>query len=39
MGFSDRAEIDRLVQRSAENGHGIRGLVLLAISSDIFQTK
>ncbi|MEM1444220.1 MAG: DUF1588 domain-containing protein, partial [Verrucomicrobiota bacterium] len=39
MGFSDRPEIERLVSASAEQGHGIRNLVHLAIQSEIFRHK
>lgn len=39
MGFSDRAEIDALVTESAKTGHGLRDLVLLAVSSEIFRRK
>lgn len=39
MGFSDRPEINRLVQASAAQGHGIRDLVHLVVSSDIFRNK
>ncbi|MEM9016307.1 MAG: DUF1592 domain-containing protein, partial [Verrucomicrobiota bacterium] len=39
MGFSDRPEINRLVATSQENGHGIRDLILLAVTSDIFLHK
>lgn len=39
LGFSDRPEIERLVAESAKRGHGVRDLVLLAITSDIFLHK
>lgn len=39
MGFSDRAEIDRIVAESAANGHGVRDLVLSVVTSDIFRHK
>lgn len=39
IGFSDRAEIDRLVFASAEKGHGVRDLILAVVTSDIFRHK
>lgn len=39
MGFSDRPEIEALVARAGEGGYGLRDLILLAVSSDIFRTK
>ena len=39
MGFSDREEIERLVQQSAAQGYGIRDLLRLVITSDLFRTK
>ncbi|MEM9280977.1 MAG: DUF1592 domain-containing protein [Verrucomicrobiota bacterium] len=39
MGFSDRPEIEGLVQASAEQGHGIRDLVFLVLSSQPFLNK
>ncbi|MEM7603188.1 MAG: DUF1592 domain-containing protein, partial [Verrucomicrobiota bacterium] len=39
MGFSDRPEIERLVQRSAESGHGVRDLIHLTVDSEIFRHK
>ena len=39
MGFSDRRAIDEIVQRSAEQGHGIQGLIRLVVHSEIFQSK
>jgi len=39
MGFSDRPALERLVRQSAAKGHGIRDLIHLIVSSDIFQTK
>lgn len=39
MGFSDRDVIDRIVQQSAADGHGIRDLILLAATSEIFRRK
>lgn len=39
LGFSDRPELERLVQLSAKKGHGVRDLIHLAISSEIFRNK
>lgn len=39
MGFSDRPEIDRLVRESARQGHGIRDLIHLVVTSEIFLSK
>ena len=39
MGFSDRPEINELVRKSAEQGYGIRDLVLLTVNSQIFRHK
>jgi hypothetical protein len=39
MGFSDRPEIEQLVARAGESGYGLRDLVLLAVSSEIFRNK
>lgn len=39
MGFSDRPEIERIVQASAQNGHGIRDLIHLVVASEIFRHK
>lgn len=39
MGFSDRPEIEALVAKAGETGYGIRDLVLLAVSSEIFRSK
>jgi hypothetical protein len=39
LGFSDRPEIDRLVLAAAESDYGIRDMIRLAVSSDIFRTK
>ncbi len=39
MGFSDRPEINRIVKTAAKQGYGVRDLLHLAISSDIFQNK
>lgn len=38
-GFSDRAEIERIVQKSAAQGHGIRDLLHLVVTSEIFRSK
>jgi hypothetical protein len=39
MGFSDRQEIDRIVQAAAGSGYGVRDLVRLITTSDIFLSK
>lgn len=39
MGFSDRPEIERIVQASAEDNYGVRTLLLQAIGSEIFRRK
>ncbi|MEC5125668.1 DUF1592 domain-containing protein [Verrucomicrobiales bacterium BCK34] len=39
MGFSDRPEINEIVRKSAETGHGVRDLIQLVISSQIFRQK
>lgn len=39
MGFSDRAEIDALVARSAKTHHSFRDMLELVVTSQIFQTK
>lgn len=39
MGFSDRPEINDIVSRSAANGYGLRDLVFLVVSSEIFRNK
>lgn len=39
MGFSDRPEINQIVAKSGETGYGLRDLVLLAVSSEIFRNK
>jgi len=39
MGFSDRPEIKELVKKSAEQGYGIRDLIVLTVGSRIFRHK
>ncbi len=39
MGFSDRPEIEAIVQASSKNGYRIGDLLHLAVSSKIFQSK
>lgn len=39
MGFSDRPEINTLVQKAAEKGYGVRDLILLTVTSEIFRRK
>jgi hypothetical protein len=39
LGFSDRAEVERMVKESARNGYRVRDLIHLVIGSRIFQSK
>ncbi|MFT5467881.1 MAG: hypothetical protein ACI8UO_002989, partial [Verrucomicrobiales bacterium] len=39
MGFSDRAEIERILDTTRPGGHGVRDLLLLVTESPIFLTK
>lgn len=39
IGFSDRPEIERLVQATAANGYGVRDIIHAVIGSEIFLTK
>ncbi len=39
MGFSDRAELDRIARVSADRGDGFRDLVHEVVQSDLFRTK
>lgn len=39
MGFSDRDEIRRIVQKSRSQGYGIRDLIHLIVESEIFRHK
>lgn len=39
LGFSDRPEIERIVQQSARSGYGLRDMLQLVVSSDIFRSK
>jgi hypothetical protein len=39
LGFSDRAEVERIVRQSARNGHRVRDLIHLVVGSRIFQSK
>jgi hypothetical protein len=39
MGFSDRAEIDRIVSEAAATDYGVRDLVRLVVTSEIFRRK
>jgi hypothetical protein len=39
MGFSDRQMISRLVAKSKANGHGVRDLIELVVTSDAFRRK
>jgi hypothetical protein len=39
LGFSDRAEVERIVKESARNGYRVRDLIHLVVESTIFQSK
>jgi len=39
MGFSDRAEIERIVKDSQASQHGVRDLVRLVVASETFRRK
>jgi hypothetical protein len=39
MGFSDRETVSELVRQSRQNGHGIRSMIELIVTSDIFRQK
>ena len=39
LGFSDRQELARIVNQSAQKGYGTRDLIHLVISSEIFRNK
>lgn len=39
MGFSDREEIERIVKQGAVTDYGVRDLIKLAVTSDIFTRK
>jgi hypothetical protein len=39
LGFSDRAEVERIVKESARNGYRVRDLIYLVVGSSIFQSK
>ena len=39
LGFSDRTEIDRIVQAAADNGYRVRDLIHLCVQSDIFRNE
>jgi hypothetical protein len=39
MGFSDREEIERIAKEATEPGKGIRDLVKLVVTSEIFRSK
>jgi hypothetical protein len=39
LGFSDRAEVERIVKKSARNDYRVRDLIHLVIGSSIFQSK
>jgi hypothetical protein len=37
MGFSDRQEIEQIVERTSATRHGLRSLIHQIVSSDVFQ--
>ena len=39
LGFSDRAEVERIVRHSARNGYRVRDLIHLVVGSSIFRSK
>jgi hypothetical protein len=39
LGFSDRAEVERIVKESARTGYRVRDLIHLVVGSRIFQSK
>ncbi|MBT3635819.1 MAG: DUF1592 domain-containing protein [Opitutae bacterium] len=39
LGFSDRAEVERIVKESTRNGYRVRDLIHLVVESTIFQSK
>ena len=39
MGFTDRAEIASIVDRSGTTGHGVRDLIRQVVASEIFRRK
>ena len=39
LGFSDRAEVERIVKESARNGYRVRDLIHLVVGSSIFRSK
>ena len=39
MGFSDRAEIRRIVDEAKSKGYGVRDLIHLVVQSEIFRRK
>ena len=39
LGFSDRAEVDRIVQESGQSGYRIRDLIHAVVGSGIFRSK
>jgi hypothetical protein len=39
LGFSDRAEVERMVKESARTGYRVRDLIHLVVASRIFQSK
>jgi len=39
MGFSDRAELDRITEETRNSGYGLRDLIHASVRSRIFQNK
>jgi len=39
LGFSDREEVNRMVQRLEKEGEGLKTLIKLVVLSDVFQSK
>jgi len=39
MGFSDRHEIEKIVQKSGENGYGVKDIMRFVVTSEIFRRK
>ena len=39
MGFSDRAELDKLVAQSKTKSHAMRDLIHAVVQSEVFRSK
>jgi hypothetical protein len=37
--FADRAEVDQLLERSRNNGYGIREMIHAVVQSELFRSK